>query len=342
MPQTVDLAFDIPSRMSPDVVSCLTRTHAWLGTCGFCPDEEAVAKFEAQKLVSAVARVWPCAIGDDLLLASKFYHWYAIFDDLFDTVSDAKATAALCHLHIAILHRPPGDPAAAKEPPTVTVFRELWDEARDGMSPAWRHVAIRNWTDYITAYAAEARARAGRREFPGVEDYLAFRRMSIAMDTCFDLTQRFYHLELPEALQYDQRLWTLRGWATDVISLTNDLFSVEKEERQGSAYNIIFVVERALGHSREEAVEYARQLLYSKLAQFHRAAKEFLEEGDHRGWTASEAITIYRIVDNMADYMRGLYDWQLESSRYAHPLPDLYPDHLLTSMLQDTQDDHRR
>jgi hypothetical protein len=256
--------------------------------------------------------VWPEAAGDDLLLAAKFLGWYLLHDDAFDgpVGHDPAAAGALCQEFVDVVNGVRSDDASG----LLRAFQRLWTAATDGMSPSWVERSRGNWIDFLTSYGDEAASRFHRTPPGSLEEYLALRRRSVGMETCFDLTERLYHCELAPELASDPRLLAMRRLAGEVIALVNDVFSVEKEEALGDHLNAVLVIERTGNRTREQAVAQAREEVGALTVQLTRLETELLAE--HGVAPASQALALRRFTTNLWDWSRGSVDWHIETTRY--------------------------
>lgn len=315
MPYILDFPVPYPSKFNPQADAVRGGVQAWLADSGIFEVARRVPALEnvdSWRIASCAARVWPEASGDDLLLAAKFLVWYLLHDDAFDgpVGRDPAGARALCQDFVAVVDGRPGVEASA----LLRAFQELWASAREGMSERWVRRSRANWVDFLTSYADEAASRSNSAPPASLEEYLALRRRSVGMETCFDLTERFYYCELAPELARDPRLVTMRRLAGEVIALVNDVFSVEKEEALGDHLNAVLVIERTRGRTREQAVAQAREevgRLTVELAGLE--ARLLVEYGIA---PVSEALALRRFTTNLWDWSRGSLDWHLETSRY--------------------------
>jgi terpene synthase-like protein len=315
VPNIVDFPIPYPSKFNPEADAVRHGVQAWLADSGIFDAGHRVPALEnvdSWQVASCAARVWPEASGDDLLLAAKFLIWYLLHDDAFDgpVGRDPVAARALCQDFVAVVE----GTSRADASGLLRAFQELWGSATEGMSQEWVRRSRANWVDFLTSYADEAASRSNRALPTSLEQYLALRRRSVGMETCFDLTERFYHCELAPRLARDNRLITMRRLAGEVVALVNDVFSVEKEEALGDHLNAVLVIERIGGRTREQAVAQARDEVGALTVELARLEAELLVE--HGIAPVSEALALRRFTTNLWDWSRGSVDWHIETSRY--------------------------
>lgn len=315
MPYIVDFPIPYPSKFNPEADAVRRGVQAWLADSGIFDTTHRVPALEnvdSWQVASCAARVWPEASGDDLLLAAKFLIWYLLHDDAFDgpVGHDPARARALCQDFVAVVE----GTSRADGSGLLRAFRQLWASATEGMSDEWVRRSRANWVDFLTSYADEATSRSNRTPPASLEEYLALRRRSVGMETCFDLTERLYHCELAPELARDRRLITMRRLAGEVVALVNDVFSVEKEEALGDHLNAVLVIERTRGRTREQAVAQAREEVGRLTVELAGLEARLLVE--HGVAPVSEALALRRFTTNLWDWSRGSVDWHIETSRY--------------------------
>ncbi|WP_028921403.1 terpene synthase family protein [Pseudonocardia acaciae] len=322
MPYVADFPIPYPSKFNPEADAARRGVQAWLADSGIVEAAHpgaALESFDSWQVASCAARVWPEATGADLLLAAKFLGWYLLHDDEFDgpVGQDPAAASALCQDFVDVVNGARIEGASG----LLRAFQLLWVEATDAMSEDWIGRSRANWVDFLTSYGDEAASRY-HHTLPGsLEEYLALRRRSVGMETCFDLTERLYRCELAPELARDERLLTMRRLAGEMIALVNDVFSVEKEEALGDHLNAVLVIERTRNRTRDQAVALARDEVGVLAVELTRLETELLAE--HGIAPVSDALALRRFTTNLWDWSRGSVDWHIETMRYRQRDRDL-------------------
>jgi hypothetical protein len=318
VPQAVE--FDIPFEpqvIGPDIDQLRDDTVAWAQSFGLMRSPETVARMLDWGLAEIAARFHPTAEGEDLLLGSCLQYYLFLFDDQFDSPDGLRpevlqATRQL----IGLLHEAPGTRPAYATPATLA-WADIWVRACEGMSAAWRARAAREWATYLVGNLAEAFAR--RHGTPNsLEEYLLLRRQTIATYPVYDMSERVQHFEIPLEAFHTPQIQEMRSLGTDVVTLCNDVASLEKEECRDEPLNSVLLLERSTRLGRDEAVQQIVDLVRCRVDKFLVLQNELGDVADVLGLTADERLRVDRYVrEALHSMMRGNYDWQLHTSRYC-------------------------
>ncbi|EDY49638.1 terpene synthase family protein [Streptomyces clavuligerus] len=208
--------------------------------------------------------------------------------------------------------------------PAVEAFTDLWRRWTAGMSPHWTARTTGNWCQYLAVYLTEAQIRAGQHSTGGVDEHLWRRRRSISAYVLNDLYERVSGFEVPPLAWHSQALTALRDTAADIVSISNDVASVEKEEADGTGgNNLLLILERDHGMNRDQSLAEA-------VARTRELATRFrgLEPHAHalaRCLPPDQETAVLRYIVLLQDFMAGNDRWERTSHRYTvsghQPLP---------------------
>ena len=118
------------------------------------------------------------------------------------------------------------------------------------------------------------------------------------------------HIELPPNLRGTSVVRRLNRLTNNVISWSNDLFSLEKELRQGELLNLVVALRAEYGLTLQAAV--------TRAAQMHDAeVRAFLELESHLPSFGAQADALLkRYIAGLRSWMRGNVDWSQMTARY--------------------------
>ncbi|HZG06095.1 MAG TPA: isoafricanol synthase [Streptomyces sp.] len=310
------LEIPFPSRISPDVERARAHTLRWLRDFGLLRGASAFEEYDALRLERAMARFYPRATGEDLMLATDVNGWFFVFDDQFDGRLGRRpdAVARLVDSLVEVMEE--GEPpAGAPANPLVDSFRDLWHRVNDGMPPVWRERFGRHWRGYLLAHHREALNRSGD-ALPTVEEFLSARRHSIGIQPCLDLAERCGRYALPPELHDGSPLREMRRITDDVAIFVNDLVSLDKELAVGDVNNTVILLQRATGRPLQECALEICALANGRVARFLEHAARLPGLLAAGGAPAQTRARVEDYVDAMRNVMRGNLDWSLESGRY--------------------------
>ncbi|MER5353624.1 terpene synthase family protein [Kitasatospora sp. NPDC002551] len=248
--------------------------------------------------------------------------WTAVCDDFFDGAAGddpdlaGRAVAALAEVTRG--GRPATAPAAlpAALRPLRAATADLWSRSAAPMSEPWRARAGHGWRRFLRSFLAEAEAR-GQGRIPGLADYLALRRETMAMYVYLDAVERADRFELPARLLADRYLRRMAELQIDILAHCNDVHSVEHEEARGDTHNLVLVLEHRRGSPRAEVIREIQQRVRLLSEEFLAGAAGLDAHGARLGCTAAERADLRRYVAAMARQLRVTYDWSLATVRYT-------------------------
>lgn len=176
----------------------------------------------------------------------------------------------------------------------------------------------------------EARRRS-RGEPPTETDYLPERRRSIGVQPTLDMAERAGHYEVPQRVFTSAPVTAMRQLVADFVILDNDLVSLEKEEARGDPHNLVLVLRRERGLSRDAAVEEVARMRADRVRGFTDLEERLPQECDRLGLTPAERDLLDRYRhDALRTLIRGVHDWAQRAGRYtpAHIIPAERPGYL--------------
>lgn len=315
--QDIDLDIPYEPRTSPDMDTARARNLDWLTSAGLITSEENKTRYLTWELADLAARFYPNALGEDLELALQGQSFVFFFDDLFDSPlgKNPAVSYAICH-EMAALARV-DDTAGAAEPsfPLAHVWLDHWSRAKRGMSAAWRARAARNWQRWFLSYVAEAMDRKSGTVLD-IDRYMQLRRVAIGADPVLDTAERCEHYEVPAHVHESTCMWRMRDLTSEVVTLVNDLNSLEKDAVNGEPNNIVLLLRRERPGTMDEAVLTVQAMIRKRIERFEELAAEAERLGEALALSAREREAVARFVDTNRACMRGTYDWGRRSGRY--------------------------
>jgi Terpene synthase family 2, C-terminal metal binding len=285
---------------------------------GLTNDPAANAEqFRDWKLGEAAAYFYPEATPDGLELAADLMGWYfAPSDDQFDGAlgKNPRWATDITQDLVAILDLDVGAALPATYP-VATGFADLWWRSCRGMSPAWRQRAAQHWRQYFIGQLAEVVNRRHGRQ-PDVVSCLRQRTVTTSCGPLTDLIERVSGYEVPDIAWHTPVIDELRQLTGEIIGITNDLVSSDKERAQGdTANNVLLVLENHQHCSRDEAIERMRQMTHERFERFLRLEQQAPDLDDIL--TQQGRIALRRFVSGLHDMLAGDNEWEHTSSRYS-------------------------
>ncbi|GAA3750819.1 terpene synthase family protein [Streptomyces tremellae] len=310
--------FDIPSGSGVNAhrAAAEEANLAWLRGHGMLRSPAAVKRYQSWQLGGLAARCWPSVELTDLILALDLKSFYFLFDDQFDRpeITDAGSRIhSVCDALCAIAHNPT---KARADTPLTSAFADLWQRARQGMSPAWRLRTAHHWERYFCAQAYEALTHDAHPQ-PTLDSYYAVRGGTAATESVLDMIERLVHTEVISLLWHSPQLRLMRETAAQVPFLANDVYSYPKEAARGDAYNLVAVLHRTTGLSLSDAIKEVEALIRESVRRFFRLSGELSELCSQMALSQAQSDVVLRYAQALADWLCGHNDWMTTTARYA-------------------------
>jgi germacradienol/geosmin synthase len=316
MPQDVQFTIPFPSRVSPDLERARVQNLAWTWSHGLVRGESGLRVYASWDLAQAAARTYPHATGADLDMLINWFGFAFLFDDQFDASGDRPSqVSAVAREMIAIPFRPVGTPPDIVCPVTLA-WVEIWPQLSDGMSETWQNRFASNWARFMAAAVCEIHL-ATHRTVMDLEGYAALRQHTVGLQHSLDAIERIGRFEVPPQVQAHPVMHRLRHTTTDCIAYMNDIHSLDREEARGDQHNLVTVLARELGCSRSKALDAAIRMTYDRLDEVVDLAGRVPAMCDELQLTDEERESVDKAVTGYGDWIRGNYEWGLNSGRYA-------------------------
>lgn len=322
MPQHVHFSIPFSPLINPGVEQARAANLDWTRARRLVRSEEGLREFASWDLPQAVGRTYPYADAGDLTMLTNWFTFAFLFDDQFDGAPADRCdqVAAVAHEMANVPYRAPGSLPDLVCPITLA-WAGLWPQIREGMSETWQARFAGDWARYMEAHAREVRIAAEGVTLT-VAEYIALRRRTVGVLPCLDLTERSRNREVPAHVMAHPVMRELRDAAAETIAFMNDVHSLEREERHHDPHNLVLVLERELGCSRARALTEAIRITCERLDDVVRLQDRVPGLCDAYGLGPAERDAVEIAVEGVRNWIRGNYDWALNSGRYADPRPE--------------------
>ena len=305
-----------PSAIHPQVETVADRGLSWaLRSRLLTEDDPRAERLRAARIAWLTSLAQPTADLEALQLATDWHTWLFFHDDLCDAsavgreprrqqVLDEMLTRALRDGDLASPH-----PLARS---LVDVRRRL--ERRAG--EAWSQRFAAHVESYFRGNLWEAVNRQ-RLRVPDLATYVAMRRVTGAVDSCFDLVFAGAGFAADSELLADPGCRRLARMANRHICWINDVFGLEKELQEGNVNNLVLVLRH---HERIGA----RQAIHRALAMCDAEMRRFLDLESRLRQSGAFAVEDFdRYGRLLRSWMRGHVDWDAETGRYSGDLEEI-------------------
>ncbi|KAK0449865.1 terpenoid synthase [Armillaria borealis] len=169
---------------------------------------------------------------------------------------------------------------------------------------------IRHFCTYVRSVGKEAELRE-RGEVLNIHDYVALRRETSAVRTCFDLAEYSLGISLSQEVYDDPVFQSGYNAAMDLICWTNDIYSYNMEQAKGhSGANAMTVIMKSKQLDLQSAADFVDGYCEALLNQFEKAKEVLLTRPDGN---YSDAVLLLKAF---GDWVRGNDQWSFATERY--------------------------
>ncbi|KAJ6469879.1 isoprenoid synthase domain-containing protein [Mycena sanguinolenta] len=229
-----------------------------------------------------------------------------LYDEFTDTVTGAEADSAGI-----IVARALREPDFNDDSWICRMMKSFKHNHIDKAGPNVARRLTNNLCTYVKTVGTEAILRE-KNEVLDIPSYVAFRRETSAVRTCFDLVEYCTSLDLPQHVHEDPVFISGYNSAMDLVFWTNDLFSYNMEQSKGHAgANAVTVIMKSKGVDLQAAIDFLGGYCEALTWQLQESRRIFASRNDPV--YSKDAV---RIIDAFGDWVRGNDQWSLATERY--------------------------
>ncbi|MEU4118613.1 cytochrome P450 [Kitasatospora sp. NPDC028055] len=301
----------VPLPRPPAELRAAADRHAdWAVRHGLLAPTE-LPDYRAYALHELIGHAFPRARGTELDLLVDMLGWFTVLDDRFDGPPGRRPAEAHALVDPLISALDGDARPAAPGDLLLTAWQELWERQRRSTSPAWRARAAREWRACLATFPAEAEHRArGTVPALGLADTMRLRRHGSCVYPFMNILERVHGADAPAALHAEPALHRLRANTADAATLINDLYSLEREERQSAAaFNTVLTLQRVRGCTRSRAVRAVRSRVSALHRENERLRRDLARRHPAGRW----------YLDGTRELVAGVQAWTSTSDRYLVP-----------------------
>ncbi|KZS92130.1 terpenoid synthase [Sistotremastrum niveocremeum HHB9708] len=292
-----------PRRINPHFKGASSASAAWLEQ--FKPESPAVQKTFATDnshgLLSSLA--YPTVDPKTLRVACDFLAVLFIIDDSTDPETSSEVGSVVERIKDVFR-----SPLQVRQEDIVSeVTRQFWVRAKEISSTAQQERFIKSFSAYLDAVVVEARDR-DIHHIPDFDEYLTVRRNTGAVRPSFWIAEGA--AGVPEHVLEHETLATLTTCAVDIISISNDMLSYNREQSRGSLHNMVAIAMKRLDLSLQEAMDWTSTRHDALVSKFLNS----LTEVPSWGKEIDARVTTY--IDGLGYWVRANEAWSFEGPRY--------------------------
>ncbi|KAI0784113.1 terpenoid synthase, partial [Abortiporus biennis] len=294
-------------RINPHYLDVKEESAYWLQSFNAL-SSKAQRAFNACDFTLLTALSYPDFDKEQLRTASDLMHLFFLYDEKTD-VESPSGVQAIANVTMNSL-RNPSSHRARDEPLMGEVMRQFWRRASKSANKNAQRRFIEHFDLHTKAMTQQAEDRS-RNYLPmrNIKSYMELRRLTIATRPAFTVLEFF--LDLPDEVFQHPSVDDLITCGTDLIILSNDVYSYHVEAARGDAgHNIITIVMNDLQVDLSTALQCVEGYAENARNRFING----LVNVPSFGISVDEQLSIY--LHGIGNCVRGHDSWCFESERY--------------------------
>lgn len=300
-----------PSMLNPFAKEADQHTADWVHHFDLVRSDKARERFRRARFAMLSSRAFPSAGRFKLCIAAEFNTWLFLLDDKNDESRFGKRDfLEMVHSFVTMILNNNQVVAPAEGMPLANSFADLWKRLKKISSPAWQQRFQQSMIDYMDACLWEVDNRI-RHQAPSVKDYIEKRPYTGALYADIELIEVLESIYLPDEVRHHESVQQLALACNNVVCWANDLFSFDKERRQGDVHNLVVVL--------KEERELGLQDALAETARMHdEEVRRFISLSENLPSFGTETNEeLQRYVGVLKAWMRANLDWSFQdTARY--------------------------
>ncbi|WP_176741468.1 epi-isozizaene synthase [Streptomyces sp. LUP30] len=296
------------------------KTRSWLLEKRLMPADKVAEYADGLCYTDLMAGYYLGAPDEVMQAIADYSAWFFVWDDRHDRDVVHGRASSWRRLRFR-LHAALDSPAAhLRHPdPLVAGLADAVARLYSFLPDTWNARFARHFHTVIEAYDREFHNRVAGR-IPGVEEYLALRRLTFAHWIWTDLLEPSAGCELPPSVRKHPAYRRAALLSQEFAAWYNDLCSLPKELAGDEVHNLGISLITHEGMTLEEAVEELRRRVDECISEFLVVEKDVLrladrlEDGTVRGRELGTAVRA--CLGNMRNWFSSVYWFHHESGRY--------------------------
>jgi epi-isozizaene synthase len=311
---------EFPRQLHPYWPKLQEKTRTWLLEKRLMPADKVEEYADGLCYTDLMAGYYLGAPDEVLQAIADYSAWFFVWDDRHDRDIVHGRPAAWRQLRDR-LHTALDSPVdhLHHEDALVAGFADSVLRLYAILTPTWNARFARHFHAVIEAYDREFHNRT-HGIVPGVEEYLALRRLTFAHWIWTDLLEPSAGCELPDAVRKHPAYRRAALLSQEFAAWYNDLCSLPKEIAGDEVHNLGISLIAHHQLTLEEAIEEVRRRVEECITEFLAVERDVLrfaddlDDGTVRGKELGGAVRAG--VGNMRNWFSSVYWFHHESGRY--------------------------
>ncbi|WBB61344.1 hypothetical protein O7599_01925 [Streptomyces sp. WMMC500] len=300
--------------LHPEAAGLDDHVIAWARHADLIRDGSAAEHFHRAGFGRFAAAVYPRSDRLELVAEWQVYNW--IVDDQLDEGHVTRTPAQRLHTAAELpAQLDPDLDGPAPTGPLAAALADLWERTAKPLSRAWRERFAAHYRDFLW-YTVLPHAEPARIAGQSLADFQRRRRLNSGCEMSFDLIEPANSAEIPAAVVASDAYRAVRDAANDVISWTNDIYSVGKETARGDHDHLAAVLWRLDGGTRQGALDRAAAMVARRTEDFASACRDVRGMRALFGLAPDRWAVVEESLTDLGSWIAGSLEWHGWSPRY--------------------------
>ncbi|RWS23300.1 hypothetical protein B4U80_13410 [Leptotrombidium deliense] len=196
-----------------------------------------------------------------------------------------------------------------EETPLVSSFADLWKQFKSISNKTWQKRFAHNYIWFLKSLSWERNIIETKR-IPTLAEYMEYRHYTVGMDFCLNLIEISRNIFIPDSVLANTTLQRLNYLTGNICAFVNDIYSFEKEKRDGQIFNLVIIMKHEYNLGDQEAINKATDLVNDEIKKF------LVTQRLMPIFEANVNESVQKYVDSFKTWISGNHDWGFQSGRY--------------------------
>jgi hypothetical protein len=310
------------SEINPHVEALKKSSDQWVINFELF-SKEGIVKYHSDNYSYFTARFYPRTDYHRLSVANDLITLLFMVDDLIDSPfiqSRLEKETALRKFieRFLVIIKQKEEPGFIDENPIFSALKDVWTRLTAISDAGWLASFVKEIESVFAAAVLEYQ-NSESKKLPPTETYLEKRRYMGAANITLSLIQPIEKVYLPDFVTLNDKVQELEKAACNAICISNDLFSLSKEQMLGDEHNLPSIIKNEKNITLEEAILLTAEIHDAEVKKFIALSGElpFFDE------EINSKLKYY--VNILELQMAGNFVWsEFETERYLFVYSDDY------------------
>ncbi|HEY9800022.1 MAG TPA: hypothetical protein V6D25_06650 [Leptolyngbyaceae cyanobacterium] len=237
----VSLSNPFPSLLNKNVIHLEQHSLDWLNKFHLVTKESDCKRFRKAQFSLLTAGTNPNCQLEELKIANDWISWLFIWDEQCDMTDLTKQPTLLESYHKRFVEILNGSELTEQDCAISYCLYDIRQRIIKLGGEKYLPYFVQTVKEYFQGCVEEAWNRVNS-TIPNINNYVALRRLTGAVDSVLELSMFCNHVMLPDSLRQNQLLCKLRQTTIDIVCWDNDVYSAYREIQSGDIHNLVFVI----------------------------------------------------------------------------------------------------